>query len=129
LFYFGKTRSYNSKVVNYYYDRKEKDMNEIFNNINEQLDKNRVDEWHCTIPLSEDGGVMADDLVDTIGPGGLVDGYIVVIDEERRGFTEADVIGTTVIQSKDYIYHILKIGDGHGFSASITRINQNAEEI
>ena len=104
-------------------------MNEIFNNINEQLDKNRVDEWHCTIPLSEDGGVMADDLVDTIGPGGLVDGYIVVIDEERRGFTEADVIGTTVIQSEDYIYHILKIGDGHGFCASITRINQNAEEI
>ena len=29
LFYFGKTRSYNSKVVNYYYDRKEKDMTEI----------------------------------------------------------------------------------------------------
>jgi hypothetical protein len=102
-------------------------MNEIFNNINEQLDKNRVDEWHCMIPLSEDGGVMADDLVDTIGPGGLVDGYIVVIDEERRGFTEADVIGTTVIQSKDYIYHLLKIGDGHGFMASITRINQTAE--
>ena len=40
------------------------------------------------------------------------------------GFTEADVIGTTVIQSKEYIYHILKIGDGHGFMASITRIDQ-----
>ena len=100
--------------------------------INKELDKNRVDEWHCSIPLSEDGGVMADDLVDcTVDKP--KDGYpenadyVLLINEERRGFTEADVIGTAVIQSKDYIYHILKIGDGHGFSASITRINQNKE--
>ena len=104
-------------------------MNEIFNNINKELDKHRVDEWHCMIPLSEDGGVIADDLVALIGPGGVVDGFEVVIDKQRRGFTEADVIGTTVIQSKDYIYHILNMGDGHGFMASITRINQNAEAI
>jgi hypothetical protein len=100
--------------------------------INKELDNNRVDEWHCSIPLSEDGGVMADDLVD-FAVDKPRDGYpenadyVLLINEERRGFTEADVIGTSVIQSKEYIYHILKIGDGHGFMASITRINQNKE--
>jgi len=109
---------------------KEKDMNT--ESINKELDNNRVDEWHCSIPLSEDGGTMADYLVDCAVPK-PVEGYpektdyVLLINEERRGFTEADVIGTTVIQSKEYIYHILKIGDGHGFMASITRINQNKD--
>ena len=97
--------------------------------INKKLDDNRVDEWHSMIPLSEEGGVIADDLVD-FAVDKPKDGYpenadyVLLINEERRGFTEADVIGTTVIQSKEYIYHILNIGDGHGFSASITRIDQ-----
>jgi hypothetical protein len=97
--------------------------------INKKLDDNRVDEWHSMIPLSEEGGVIADDLVD-FAVDKPKDGYpenadyVLLINEERRGFTEADVIGTTVIQSKEYIYHILKIGDGHGFMASITRIDQ-----
>jgi hypothetical protein len=97
--------------------------------INKELDDNRVDEWHSMIPLSEEGGVIADDLVD-FAVDKPKDGYpenadyVLLINEERRGFTEADVIGTTVIQSKEYIYHILKIGDGHGFMASITRLDQ-----
>ena len=112
----------------------------IKESINKELDNNRVDEWYdeiwqtyCSIPLSEEGGVMADDLIDCAIPKDKIEkypdpaAYVLLINEERRGFTEADVIGTAVIQSKDYIYHILKIGDGHGFSASITRINQNKE--
>jgi hypothetical protein len=103
-------------------------MSKVLDFVNEELDKNRVDEWHSVISLSEEGGVMADDLVATIGPGGVVDGFEVVIDEQRRGLTEADVIGTTVIQSKEYIYHIFNIGDGHGFMASITRLDQEPKQ-
>ena len=32
--------------------------------VNERLDEYRKDEWHSMIPLSEEGGVIADDLVD-----------------------------------------------------------------
>ena len=98
--------------------------------VNERLDEYRKDEWHSMIPLSEEGGVIADDLVDFAVPKpeeGYPEkaDYVLLINEERKGFTEADVIGTTVIQSVDYLYHILKIGDGHGFMASITRIDKN----
>jgi len=96
--------------------------------VNQRLDEYRKDEWHSMIPLSEEGGVIADDLVE-FAVDKPKDGYpenadyVLLINEERTGFTEADVIGTTVIQSKEYIYHILKIGDGHGFMASITRLD------
>lgn len=101
--------------------------------VNQRLDEYRKDEWHCMIPLSEEGGVIADDLVD-FAVDKPKDGYpekadyVLLINEERTGFTEADVVGTTVIQSIDYIYHILKIGDGHGFMASITRIDREAKQ-
>jgi len=103
-------------------------MSKVIDHVNEELDKNRVDEWHCMITLSEEGGALADDLIDCALPKpaeGYPENadYIILINEERRGFTEADVIGTAVIQSKDYIYHILKIGDSHGFEASITRLD------
>jgi len=96
--------------------------------VNQRLDEYRKDEYHSMIPLSEEGGVIADDLID-FAVDKPKDGYpenadyVLLINEERRGFTEADVIGTAVIQSKDYIYHILKIGDSHGFEASITRLD------
>ena len=107
-------------------------MSKVIDHVNEELDKNRVDEWHCMITLSEDGGALADDLIDCALPKpaeGYPENadYIILINEERRGFTEADVIGTAVLQSKEYMYHILKIGDGHGFMGSITRLNQIAE--
>ena len=107
-------------------------MSKVIDFVNEELDKNRVDEWHCMITLSEDGGALADDLIDCALPKpaeGYPENadYIILINEERRGFTEADVIGTAVLQSKEYMYHILKIGDGHGFMGSITRLNQIAE--
>ena len=107
-------------------------MSKVIDHVNEELDKNRVDEWHCMITLSEDGGALADDLIDCALPKpaeGYPENadYIILINEERRGFTEADVIGTAVLQSKEYMYHILKIGDGHGVMGSITRLNQIAE--
>ena len=102
--------------------------------VNERLDEYRKDEWHSMIQLSEEGGVIADDLVD-FAVDKPKDGYpenadyVLLINEERTGFTEADVIGTTVIQSVDYIYHILKIGDSHGFEASITRIDREPKNL
>ena len=101
--------------------------------VNERLDEYRVDGYHSMIQLSEEGGVIADDLVD-FAVDKPKDGYpekadyVLLINEERTGFTEADVIGTTVIQSVDYIYHILKIGDGHGFMASITRLDREPKK-
>ena len=98
--------------------------------VNERLDEYRVDEYHSLIKLSEEGGEIADNLVD-FAVDKPKDGYpenadyVLLINEERTGFTEADVIGTTVIQSVDYIYYILKIGDGHGFMAAILRIDRD----
>jgi len=31
--------------------------------VNERLDEYRKDEWHSMIPLSEEGGVIADDFI------------------------------------------------------------------
>ena len=98
--------------------------------VNQRLDEYRKDECYSMIPLSEEGGVVADDLIEFAVPKpeeGYPEkaDYVLLINEECTGFTEADVIGTTVIQSVDYLYHILKIGDGHGFMASITRFDKN----
>jgi len=115
--------------------KKGENMNYAFDYINKQLDGNRVDDWHCMIPLSEDGGEMADDMVDCAIPKKEIHNYpdpadyVLIVNEERKGFTEADVIGTAIIQSKDYIYHIFKVGDGHGFMASITRFNKVKHEV
>ena len=97
-------------------------MNQILKRINKELDQNRIDEWHCMIKLSEDGGSLVDDLIESVHSGNT--NYHLVINEERQGFTEADIIGTSIVQCNEYIYHILKIGDGHGFMGSITRIDQ-----
>jgi hypothetical protein len=101
--------------------------------VNQRLDEYRKDEWHCMMPLSEEGGTVADNLVEFAIPKpeeGYPENadYVLLINEERTGFSEADVIGTTVIQSVDYIYHILKIGDGHELMASITRFDKNPND-
>lgn len=121
LLYFGRFGSYTYKVINYYFDRKEKDMKEIFKNINRKLDTYMQDEWNATIPFSEEGGELADELVALIGPGGVVNGFEVVIDEIKKGWGPNDEIKVVIFQSKDIMYHIYGEGDSHQYYATITR--------
>ena len=96
-------------------------MNEAYIKINRKLDTYMQDEWNATILFSEEGGELADELVALIGPGGVVDGFEVVIDETRDGWGPNDEIKAIVLRSNDVMYYIFGEGDSHQYYATITR--------
>jgi len=96
-------------------------MNNVFININRKLDTYMQDEWNATIPFSEEGGELADTLIELIGPGGVVDGFEVVTDETRKGWGPNDEIKVVILQSKDIMYYVFGEGDSHSYYATITR--------
>jgi hypothetical protein len=85
----------------------------LLDDINKELDKHRVDEWHSTIPLSDEGWVLVEDLI-----AGTLD---VLIEAEHQGWSPEDKVFTHVLKDNDYIYNIFGVGDSHGVIAQITR--------
>ena len=96
-------------------------MNEAYIKINRKLDTYMEDEWNATILFSEEGGELADELVALIGPGGVVDGFEVVIDETRDGWGPNDETKVIVLRSNHVMYYIFGEGDSHQYYATITR--------
>ena len=139
LVYYRPALRYNIRVKNYFYDfnRKENDMNsnEIYENIQRELDKNRVDEWHSVISLSEDGASLLDDIGEVSAPGGYsVNGFFLHENEQgdvspKNAYTSRAT--TEVMEDNDYIYFIFTVesGDPHaGMLAQITRHDKQRKD-
>ena len=93
----------------------------LLDDINKELDKHRVDEWHSTIPLSDEGWVLVEDLIE-----GTLD---VLIEAEHQGWSPQDKVFTHVLKDNDYIYNIFGVGDSHGVIAQITRHDRKTLEV
>tara|TARA_R100001126_G_scaffold98698_1_gene73292 strand:- start:1473 stop:1844 length:372 start_codon:yes stop_codon:yes gene_type:complete len=100
---------------------------EIYENIQRELDKNRVDEWHSVIPLSEDGSCLLDDLAEVSNPE-LIEGVNGLALHDTMRIQPKNSYTTTayslLFEDVDYIYNILTVesGDQHaGHLAQITR--------
>jgi|TARA_R100000030_G_scaffold59401_1_gene44657 hypothetical protein len=98
-----------------------------YEEIQKELDKHRVDEWHSVIPLSEDGSCLLDDLAEVghpsipFGVNGLTLHDTMSIHPKDAYTSRAYSI---LYEDADYIYNILTVesGDPHaGHLAQITR--------
>lgn len=100
---------------------------ELYERVQTELDKHRVDEWHSVIPLSEDGACLLDDIAEAghpsipFGVNGLtLHDYMSI--EPKSGYTHK--AHSILYEDADYIYNILDVhsGDQHGGQlAQITR--------
>ena len=111
-------------------------MKKLYENIQRELDKNRVDEWHSVIPLSEDGASLLNDLMDVSNPD-LSEGVNgLFLHENQQGYIEPKNAyiceGTTaIIEDNDYVYFIFYVesGDQHAeILAQITRHDKRKKE-
>ena len=107
---------------------------EMYEYVQTELDKHRVDEWHSVIPLSEDGACLLDDIAEAghpsipFGVNGLTLADTMSI-ETKSGMTT--VAHSIMYEDADYIYHILSVyaGDMHGGQmAMITRHDKEGKE-
>ena len=103
-------------------------MKEIYEKIQRELDKHRVDEWHSVIPLSEDVWGILDDLADVSYPGGYQQNGLFLHENEQGDVSPKNAYTsratTSVMEDNDYIYFIFTVesGDPHaGHLAQITR--------
>tara|TARA_R100001510_G_scaffold56801_1_gene63096 strand:+ start:1639 stop:1974 length:336 start_codon:yes stop_codon:yes gene_type:complete len=111
-------------------------MNDKYEYIQRELDKNRVDEWHSVIPLSEDGACLLDELDEIIEPNVLSGENGLFLHENQQGYIEPKNAytyrGTTaIIEDNDYVYFIFTVesGDQHaGMLAQITRHDKQRKE-
>ena len=108
-------------------------MKELYEKIQIELDKHRVDEWHSVIPLSEDGACLVDDLAE-VGHPSLVSGvngltlHDTMSIQPKNGYTTRSY--SILYEDADYIYNILTVesGDPHaGHLAQITRHDKERE--
>tara|TARA_Y100000114_G_scaffold117759_1_gene112147 strand:- start:4522 stop:4899 length:378 start_codon:yes stop_codon:yes gene_type:complete len=101
----------------------------IYENIQRELDKNRVDEWHSVIPLSEDGACLLDELDEITEPNVLSGENGLFLHENEQGNIEPKNAYTSrattgVMEDNDYIYFIITVESGDpnaGRLAQITR--------
>jgi|TARA_R110001632_G_scaffold228256_1_gene363306 hypothetical protein len=108
-------------------------MKELYEKIQIELDKHRVDEWHSVIPLSEDGACLVDDLAE-VGHPSLVSGvngltlHDTMSIQPKNAYTSRAY--SILYEDADYIYNILTVesGDPHaGHLAQITRHDKERE--
>tara|TARA_R110001606_G_scaffold102375_1_gene224654 strand:+ start:381 stop:737 length:357 start_codon:yes stop_codon:yes gene_type:complete len=108
-------------------------MKELYEKIQIELDKHRVDEWHSVIPLSEDGSCLVDDLAE-VGHPSLVSGvngltlHDTMSIQPKNAYTSRAY--SILYEDADYIYNILTVesGDPHaGHLAQITRHDKERE--
>ena len=106
-------------------------MKELYDRIQNELDKHRVDEWHSVIPLSEDGASLVEDLAD-VGHPSLVSGvngltlHDTMSIQPKNGYTTRSY--SIFYEDRDYIYNILTAQSDEGQIAQITRHDKQRKE-
>ncbi len=100
-------------------------MKELYDKIQTELDKHRVDEWHSVIPLSEDGASLVDDMTEVSYPGGHQQNGLFLHENEQSEIKPKNGYTTTaygmMLEDNDYIYNIFIVESGEGQIAQITR--------
>ena len=100
-------------------------MKEIYDRIQKELDKHRVDEWHSVIQLSEDGASLVDDMTEVSHPGGHQQNGLFLHENEQSEIKPKNGYTTTaygmMLEDNDYIYNIFIVESGEGQIAQITR--------
>lgn len=103
---------------------------ETYERIQKELDKNRVDEWHSVIPLSEDGASLLEDLEEESYPNRLTGTNGLFLHQDEQSVIKPKEAYTTeayglMLEDKDYIYNIFMVSGGcdhhEGHLAQITR--------
>jgi hypothetical protein len=101
-----------------------------YEEIQKELDKHRVDEWHSVIPLSEDGAVLLEDLEEESYPNRLSGTNGLFLHENEQSLIKPKEAYTTeahglMLEDNDYIYNIFIVSGGcdhhEGHLAQITR--------
>tara|TARA_R110000796_G_C14365103_1_gene413294 strand:+ start:78 stop:476 length:399 start_codon:yes stop_codon:yes gene_type:complete len=104
---------------------------ETYEDIQKELDKHRVDEWHSVIPLSEDGACLLNDLADAghpsipFGVNGLTLHNTMSI-EPKSGVTT--IAHSILYEDADYIYNILSVHSGDLHACHIAQITRHDKE-
>tara|TARA_R100001377_G_scaffold73737_1_gene49836 strand:+ start:264 stop:599 length:336 start_codon:yes stop_codon:yes gene_type:complete len=105
-------------------------MNKVYKRIQAELDKNRVDEWHSVIPLSEDGNSLLEVMVEVSEPNVLSGENGLFLHENEQSVIKPKDAYTTdaygmMFEDNDYIYNIFAVSGGcdhhEGHIAQITR--------
>lgn len=107
---------------------------EIYERIQKELDKHRVDEWHSVYPLSEDGSCLLDDIAEVSNPE-LISGVNGLALHDTMQIQPKNAYTSTayclLFEDVDYIYNVLTVesGDPHaGHLAQITRHDKQRKE-
>jgi hypothetical protein len=111
-------------------------MKELYDRIQIELDKHRVDEWHSVIPLSEDGASLVDDMTEVSYPGGHQQNGLFLHENEQSMINPKDAYTTVaygmMLEDNDYIYNIFAVSGGcehhEGHIAQITRHDKQKKE-
>ena len=97
---------------------------ETYESIQKELDKNRVDEWHSVIPLSEDGSCLLDDLAE-VGHPSRVSGVNGLTLHDTMSIQPKDAYTSRaysiLYEDSEYIYNIFTADSSEGRVAQITR--------
>ena len=105
---------------------------EIYEYIQTELDKYRVDEWHSVYPLSEDGACLLDDIGEVAHPGGYQQNGLFLHDTQqgmimpKNGYT--DTAHTTLYEDDDYIYCIFTVESGDLHACQLAQITRHDKE-
>jgi hypothetical protein len=110
-------------------------MKELYEKIQIELDKHRVDEWHSVIPLSEEGASLVDDMTEVSYPGGHQQNGLFLHENEQSTINPKDAYTTVaygmMLEDNDYIYNIFTVSGGcehhEGHLAQITRHDKERE--
>jgi hypothetical protein len=107
-------------------------MKELYEKIQIELDKHRVDEWHSVIPLSEDGGCRLDDLYDVSYPGGHQQNGLFLHENEQGTITPKSGVTQTahtmMLEDNDYIYNIFVVESGDLHACQLAQITRHDKE-
>ena len=101
---------------------------ELYANIQRELDKHRVDEWHSVIPLSKDGAFLLDDIrtIDDTPEG--VNGLRL----HDTSWLVCNVYTTTanslLFEDSDYIYSIFAVQSERNENLQLAQITRHDKE-
>ena len=111
---------------------------ERYESIQKEFDKNRVDEWHSVIPLSEDGASLLEDLEEESYPNRLTGTNGLFLHQNEQFVIKPKEAYTTeayglMLEDNDYIYNIFMVSGGcdhhEGHLAQITRHDKQKHTV
>jgi len=108
-------------------------MKELYDRIQIELDKHRVDEWHSVIPLSEDGSSILENLSEVSYPNRLSGANGLFLHQDEQSSIEptnayTKTAYTVLMEDNDYIYNIFIVYSDEGQIAQITRHDKQKKE-